>query len=305
MDAVMETAYAKFKNITGYDIKKFFQGYVDFCNNHYPYIVDYYQGGEINAQSFYELDKMIAQINIVEPMFQLHENKLDDISMWEILDNFSEVETKILTIKNSDRWLRSATLGRQNTLQLDKQLRTGETFENVAEEIAMTDPEDDWTSITTPQYIIEEDYKAGQGSNTFAVNLRNIGVNYVDNVVDTLVGENVLGKDIDTEFEFKNDDLKVKKFGTSMEQALKIILEALKGCIPEFKDYGLPSDFIGQTTNAIQYPVIFKALMNMFQRDNRWASAELLDLVKKEDAVFMKVKATTVTREDFVINVPI
>lgn len=26
---------------------------------------------------------------------------------------------------------------------------------------------------------------------------------------------------------------------------------------------------------------------------------------KKEDAVFMKVKATTVTREDFVINVPI
>lgn len=61
--------------------------------------MDYYQGGEINAQSFYELDKMIAQINIVEPMFQLHENKLDDISMWEILDNFSEVETKILTIK--------------------------------------------------------------------------------------------------------------------------------------------------------------------------------------------------------------
>ena len=248
---------------------------------------------------------MIAQINIVEPMFQLHENKLDDISMWEILDNFSEVETKILTIKNSDRWLRSATIGRQNTLHLDKQLRTGETFENVAEEIAMTDPEDDWTSITTPQYIIEEDYEAGRGSNTFAVNLRNVGVNYVDNVVDTLVGENVLGKDIDTEFEFKNDDLKVKKFGTSMDQALKIILEALKGCIPEFKDYGLPSDFIGQTTNAIQYPVIFKALMNMFQRDNRWASAELLDLVKKEDAVFMKVKATTVTREDFVINVPI
>ena len=301
----METAYAKFKNITGYDIKQFFQNYVDFCNNYYAYIVDYYQGGELNAESFYQLDKMIAQINIVEPMFQLHENKLDDISMWEILDNFSEVETKILTIKNSDRWLRSATLGRQNTLQLDKQLRTGETFENVAEEIAMTDPEDDWTSITIPQYIIEEDYEAGQGSNTFAVNLRNVGVNYVDNVVDTLVGENVLGKDIDTEFEFKDDDLKVKKFGTSMEQALKIILEALKGCIPEFKDYGLPSDFIGQTTNAIQYPVIFKALMNMFQRDNRWASAELLDLVKKEDSVFMKVKATTVTREDFVINVPI
>lgn len=305
MDAVMETAYNKFKAITGYDIKSFFQSYVDFCNNYYSYVVDYYQGGELNAEAFYELDKMIAQINVVEPMFQLHENKLDDISMWEILENFSEVETKILTIKNSDRWLRSATLGRQNTLQLDKQLRTGETFENVAEEIAMTDPEDDWTSIVIPQYINEEDYKAGEGSNTFSVNLRNVGVNYVDNVVDTLVDQNVLGKDIDSEFVFENDDLKVVKFDSSMNQALKIILEALKGCIPEFKDYGLPSDFVGQTTNAIQYPIIFKSLMNMFQRDNRWASAELLDLTKKEDAVFMKVKATTVTREDFVINVPI
>ena len=49
MDAVMETAYAKFKNITGYDIKQFFQNYVDFCNNYYAYIVDYYQGGELNA----------------------------------------------------------------------------------------------------------------------------------------------------------------------------------------------------------------------------------------------------------------
>ena len=90
-----------------------------------------------------------------------------------------------------------------------------------------------------------------------------------------------------------------------MDQALKIILESIRGCIPEFKDYGLPSDFIGTTVNAIQYPIIFKALMNMFQRDNRWASAELLSLEKKEDSLFMKVRAVTVTKEDFLINVPI
>ena len=45
--------------------------------------------------------------------------------------------------------------------------------------------------------------------------------------------------------------------------------------------------------------------MNMFQRDNRWASAELIDLKKVEDSIFMKVRATTVTKEDFLINVPI
>lgn len=297
--------YEKFLSVTGYNIKDFFQSYVDFCSEYYPYIVDYYQGGEINADSFYELDKLIAQINIIEPLFQLHENKLDDISMWELLESFSEIVTKLTTIKNSDRWLRSASVGRTNTLQLEKQLRTGETFETVSEQLELENPEDDWVDIVVPQYIIEEDYVTGQGSNTFSVNLKNVGINYVDNVVDTLVDENILGKDLSTEFVFENEDLKIIKFQKSMEQALRIILEAVKGCIPEFTDYGLPSDFIGQTTNAIQYPIIFKSLMNMFQRDNRWASAELIDLKKVEDSIFMKVRATTVTKEDFLINVPI
>ena len=297
--------YEKFLSVTGYNIKDFFQSYVDFCSEYYPYIVDYYQGGEINADSFYELDKLIAQINIIEPLFQLHENKLDDISMWELLESFSEIVTKLTTIKNSDRWLRSASVGRTNTLQLEKQLRTGETFETVSEQLELENPEDDWVDIVVPQYIIEEDYITGQGSNTFSVNLKNVGINYVDNVVDTLVNENILGKDLSIEFVFENEDLKIIKFQKSMEQALQIILEAVKGCIPEFTDYGLPSDFIGQTTNAIQYPIIFKSLMNMFQRDNRWASAELIDLKKVEDSIFMKVRATTVTKEDFLINVPI
>ena len=297
--------YEKFLSVTGYNIKDFFQSYVDFCSEYYPYIVDYYQGGEINADSFYELDKLIAQINIIEPLFQLHENKLDDISMWELLESFSEIVTKLTTIKNSDRWLRSASVGRTNTLQLEKQLRTGETFETVSEQLELENPEDDWVDIVVPQYIIEEDYITGQGSNTFSVNLKNVGINYVDNVVDTLVDENILGKDLSTEFVFENEDLKIIKFQKSMEQALRIILEAVKGCIHEFTDYGLPSGFIGQTTNAIQYPIIFKSLMNMFQRDNRWASAELIDLKKVEDSIFMKVRATTVTKEDFLINVPI
>lgn len=302
---IMEDMFEKFKTVTGYDIKSFFQSYVDFCNNNYPYIVDYYQGGEIDANSFYQLDKMIAQLNTIEPLFRLHENTLNDISMWDILDNFTEIETKLLTIKNSDRWLRSAAVGRTNSLQMEKQLRTGETFETTAEQLELSSPEDDWTSIVIPQYIIEEDYIANEGSNTFAVNLKNVGVNYVDNVVDTLVDQNILGKDLNLSFELENNDLSIVKYHSSMDQALKIILESIKGSIPEFRDYGLPSDFIGTTVNAIQYPIIFKALMNMFQRDNRWASAELLSLEKKEDSLFMKVRAVTVTKEDFLINVPI
>lgn len=297
--------YDKFKSITGYDIRSFFQAYVDFCNNNYPHIVDFYQGGEINADSFYVLDKLIAELNVIEPLFRLHANSLDDISMWDILDMFSEIQTKLLTIKNSDKWLRSAAVNRTNTIQLQKQLRTGETFESAAEQVGYQDPEDEWMGIVTPQYIIEEDYVVNEGSNTFAINLKNTGVNYVETVVDTLVDDHVLGKDFSIEFVFKDNDLKIVEYGKAIEQSLSTILQSIRGCVPEFSDYGLPTDFIGTTVNAIQYPSIFKALMNMFQRDGRWESVELLDIKKKEDSVFLKVKATTVAKEDFLVNVPI
>ena len=91
----------------------------------------------------------------------------------------------------------------------------------------------------------------------------------------------------------------------AIKQALNIILNALKGCIPEFPEYGLSNEFIGTTVNAIQYPVIFKDLMNMFQRDSRWSSVELLDVYTEEDAVFLKIQAETVTKTDYLANVPI
>lgn len=33
---VMDEAFEKFYNITGYDIKSYFQKFVDFCTNDYP-----------------------------------------------------------------------------------------------------------------------------------------------------------------------------------------------------------------------------------------------------------------------------
>lgn len=297
--------FEKFKAITGYDIRNFFQKFIDFCNLDYPYIIDYYNGGDMNAESFYRLVELMKESEIIEPLFALHDNTLDDISMWDILDDFTEVQTKLSTIRSSDRWLRSAIVNRTNTIQLKKTLRTNENFEDVSQQLNDSNPQDDWMNITIPQYIEEEDYTVEDGSSIFSVNLKNVGINTVDTIVDTLVDDNILGRDIDVRFIFENDDLKIVEKDDAIKQALKIIMEALKGCIPEFVDYGLPNEFIGTTVNAIQYPTIFKNLMNMFQRDSRWTSVELLDLFRDQDSIFLKLRAKTVARTDYLVNVPL
>lgn len=295
----------KFKQVTGYDIRSFFQSYVDFVNNYYPLIIDYYQGGEMNGKSFEALSNLNKQISIIEPLFKLHETTLDDISMWDILDMFSEIQTKVLTILNSDRWLRSSRLDKTKTLQMKRQLKMGETFEIVSNDLEDENPDDDWVNITIPQYIIEEQYINDKGSNNFYINLKTTGNNDIETLVDTLVEKNIQGKDFSTSFVFKNNDIDIVKYEESLKQALDIILKSIAGCIPEHKDYGLPQDYIGSTVNAIQYPVIFKSLMNMFQRDGRWKSCELLDVSRQDDSIFLVIKATAITNQSYVVNVPI
>lgn len=299
--------FEKFNTITGYDIKSFFQSFIDFNNSYYPAIVSFYQGGEMNVVAFQTLDKLLSTVDIIEPLFSLHSNTLDDISMWDILDDFTEIQTKLLTIKNSDRWLRSSSIGRTDSIQIDRKLKTGEDFENVSLEKGDEDPENDWLDIVTPQYIEEEDYTELDGTKkNFSINMRNVGSNEVSTVVDRLVGDKILGKDISPKFVFDLEgDLQTVVGHDAMVQALQIISSSLTGSIPEFPDYGISNDFIGTTVNAIQYPSIFKSIMNMFQRDSRWESAELLKVEIKDDSVFLSVKAKAVTNQEYLTNITV
>lgn len=301
-----EEKYTKFKTVTGYDIKSFFSDFVTFVNQYYPSIVEYYNGGEIDQESFYRLDRLTKDMDKIDALFVLHSDTLDDIDSWELLDIFTEIQTKIWTIRNSAKWLRSVFNGvRSNTIQMNQILSTNESFEDVVEkDMYSINPQDDWLNIVVPQYITEEDYTTIT-SPIFAINLQQNSLGYIDTVVDTLDGKSILGIDIDKNFQFEDNDLKVVIYDDAIRQALELIQGSLKGFYPEFPDYGISNEIIGTTINAIQYPSIFKNLINMFQKDGRWKSVELIDLYTEQDSVFIKIRATTVTKNDYIISIPI
>lgn len=301
-----DTVYEKFKTVTGYDIHLFFKNFVSFVNNYYPDIIDYYNNGVINREAFFELEKLSKEVDKIEPLFILHRNTLDNIGMWFLLDSFSEIKTKLMTIKMSFKWLRSSyTAYRTNNIEVNKVLSPGQNFEEVSRELHKTSPQDDWMQITIPQYINEEDYSVENGSRIFSVNLKNVNINRIDDVVDSLNGKNLLGKDISADFSFEDGDLKIVSFEEAIKQALDLILQSLQGAIPEFPEYGIPNEFIGTNINSFKYPSIFKAIMNMFQSDDRWRSVELLEIGREKDSIFLKLKVTTITESDFIIKVPI
>ena len=98
----------------------------------------------------------------------------------------------------------------------------------------------------------------------FKINIRNEGIFDIPNIVDNLSTKNILGKDIDVNFRFENNDLATVEYEAAIAQAYNTIISSLKGCIPEFPEYGLSNDMIGSSANALQYPTIFRDLLNMF-----------------------------------------
>lgn len=300
-------ALETFKDQTGADIGAFLQNFVLFCNNYYHYIVSYYQGDDVSeiGDVFARLDSLIDTARQIEPLFTLKSNVLNGLDMWELLDMFTDCETKLWTINNSSKWLRSAIIGRYgNNTVLKRYLRTGETFEKVSQELGSSQPQDDWFDMVRNNFIEEEQYAPDQGV-MFKINIRTTGNHNIDNIVDNLQGDNILGKDIDKNLRFEKGDLAVVEFNDAIVQALDTILHCIRGAIPEFPTYGLPSDCYGVSRSALQYPSIFKSIVNMVQRDGRWRSVELLDLSMKDDYLMMKIRATTVANNQIVTNVEI
>lgn len=303
----MKTAMQTFKDLTGYDIKSFFESFVLFCNTYYPNIVGYYTGQDVDVKdSFGRLDALLKQAEAIEPLFTLKYNGFTTLGAWELLDAFTDCQTKLWTINNSSRWLRSAIIGRYGSnIVLERVLKTRETFEDVANELGLSSPQDSWVDIAKNNYIEEEDYTANNGGGMFKINIRQSGNFDIPNIVDNLSTQKILGKDISVEFGFVDNDLLTVEFDAAILQAYNTIVSSLKGCIPEFPEYGLPNDMIGSSVNAIQYPSIFKHLLNMFQRDARWTEVNLLDLYHKDDNLFIKISAKTVTNNYLETNIQI
>lgn len=296
-----------FKDQTGADIGLFLENFVLFCNNYYHYIVSYYQGDNVDniGEVFSMLDSLIDSSRNIEPLFTLKSNVLSGLDMWELLDVFSDCQSKLWTIDNSSKWLRSAIIGRYGSQTVvNRYLKTRETFENVSSDLGSTNPQDDWFDIAKNNFVEEEAYGPDKGV-MFKVNLRTVGNHNVDNIVDTLQGDNILGKDIDVDLRFQNGDLATVEYDAAIKQCLNTILHCIRGAIPEFPTYGLPNDCYGVSKNALQYPSIFKGIVNMIQGDGRWKSVELLDLSIKDDYLILEIRATTIANNFLVTNVEI
>jgi hypothetical protein len=299
------TATEYFKKVTGYDIEKFLNDYTYFVNNYYQNIVNYYNGADIDQTSFNYLDSLKSEVKKIEPLIDQYSNVFDTTDFWSLNNIFGDIQTKLETCDNMGRWMRSVRVGRySSTVTIPHIQKQNETLEKISKDAGFIG-EDSWTDLSLSNQTIEEDY-TNKGGKLLNVRIPNNSNFNIENIVDNLSAENVYGKDIICKLEIESDGgLKTVSGKDSTRQTFATIMSTIKGSIPEFPNDGIPNYVYGSNKNIIQYPIIFRSLLSMIQKDKRFTGLELLDINKNQDSVFISVQASTINGEAFVNNITI
>jgi len=294
----LELSYIKFKKASGVDLAEFFNKYIDFTENGgYQSIYNYYSGGgRLPQTAFTILDLLIEESIFLQSQFKLHKNIFTNIAAWDLLEGLDNSLTRLLTIQNLKKYLRSSIINVSYNLgvqQTDYILKQRQNFESVSSEILKSQNSDnEWVDIAVDNNVIEEDYTA-VGGNVLGLTYNQVGtVNNINVVVDELIGERINGLDIQKELEFESDDLKVLDYDETILQAIDILLGLKKRDNPEFPDHGVKK-MVGTSFSAIGYPLIFRQLVNVFSTDDTISQFTIKDIRVESDSVFMDLSIET------------
>lgn len=294
----------KFKKVTRYDIEQFLTDYYDFVQDYYPLIVAYYKGGGVSDKAFTKFDYLKKEIKTIEALIDQHSSTFQTTDFWDLNDRISDIQSSLFTVDNLGRWLRSSRTDRYSSnLKIDYIQSQNQTLEKIANDLGFS--KEAWFNLAVENQINEEDY-TNKGGKLLTASFP-INSNFdLENIVDSLSTENIYGKDISTSFEINSDgDLTTVKGVESLQQTFKTIMGTTQGSIPEFEEDGIPNYLVGSNQNVLQYPVLFRSLLSMFQKDKRFVSFEILDINKSEDSVFIKTQTKTIMGEDFIKSVSI
>jgi len=289
------TIIEKFTKVTNYDLQKFFADYNTFLSNDISSLVSYFKGGSsLNKTAFSELVRLTSESNKIEHIISIFNTGLSATTeFWDLIDNLSEVKTRLETTINLAKWTRSSYVyGYDGQSKFKYILKQNQTFENLSKELGNADPNQDWIDLAVANGVMELDYTRA-GGNVLDLSKTDNTLYNITTVVDVMVGDNILGKDMQRKVEILDDDFVSLTTQDTMEQSAEICLGVTQGSVPEYQSLGYPKDLVGSNINALRFSSLMRDVQNNFKTDDSFASVEMIDNQVDQDAAFYTFQITS------------
>ena len=284
-----------FNSLTGFNIQGLVDDFIYFIENDYHQIESFYKGLIKNnfQDSFKNLNNLRTNIDLFFETFRSFNTQLTSYKWWILIDEFEKLNSVILSIENLSKWLRSSVVNQNYGTEqvINSFLQQNQTLEDFSRQVeGSLNPLDDWRDVAVRNNLSEEDYTT-EGGNELLFYKQNGDSIFIESVVDNIVGEKILGKDILYKTTFENDDLLVLSYKDTFFQSVNILMKLKKGDNPEFYDLGLQKNVaVGSNINSISYPVLLRQISEAFQTDDTIKSQEITGFRKEQDAIFIDME---------------
>ena len=298
----------EFQDITNFDVASLIESYVRFLKNDSNKLQQFFSGDtKNNAQDAFDNLKLIREsIEDFYSIFRSFDTMLWSYKWWDLLDQLEKIDHSVSLFENMSKWLRSSILNSnfsQDQLA-DSNISQGETLADFTRtREGSSDPHNDWYNLALLNDLTEEEYTA-EGGNLLYYKKVNGPIFFVESVVDNIVGENILGLDIQKKMQFDDDDLITLPYKETFYQAVDILSTLKKGDNPEFYSMGMqPGVIAGSNINSIVFPVILRQMSESFGSDDTIRSSEVTDIRRDQDALFIDFEVESMNSDITIASV--
>lgn len=288
-----------FENLASYDVRNFFVKYLDFIDNEYSNIINFYTGSSnvTPTVSFNKLNWLIKEQKKVVDAFVLNAGSLENYKYWVLLEYVEDIGHTLETAKNSSKWLRSSITGSGYKQQVvsETMLSQGQDLENVERNlIRSTSARDSWVETALENELREEDYTL-DGGYLIKIIYKNNASLFLDGVVDNIdEPKKTYGLDVDKRIVFESDDLVVLGYEDTLFQCADILTNLKRNDDPAYPERGVNQKaVVGNNVIGVSYPTIFRELAGSFATDDSFRSLSIVDVRKDVDAVLLDFKIET------------
>ena len=278
-------------------ITTFLNDFISFYNDRFPLIVSYFSGKRnfIEEDNVQFLNDLINRIEVIMGNVSNSESIFTTYLDHEIVDYLEDVKSELIFVTKMSKFLRSALTNYNytGTVEFDYSLAQGETLEDVAKGVTdSTDYNNAWVDIAQRNDLSELDYTP-EGGKVLILGIRLTSRNSaVKGVIDNISGQKILGKDINRNITFANDDLEALGYDATAKQAVEILANLFRGDVPEFKDFGR-QPVVGQSKAAFALSTTVREMFKIFSTDDTLTDFTVIDIQESNGDVHMKFEVKT------------
>lgn len=289
-------------NIIRYDLQGYYRRYVDFVETLYPDIVRFYSGemDTPNSVAFTKLDDLLKEAAIIDGIIYTNRRAVTiNAESWVVIDEIETMRNKLLTMKNSGKWMRSSIslAGHVHSTEALVGFGQNQTLESLS--VDLGNDAESWTDLAILNDLKEEDYTIDGGLSLKTYRRAGVSNIPVMDVIDAMDGIKFFGKDINKHIEFVSDDIYTLEYEDTLRQSYEILINMRRGDVPEFLDLGI-KNLAGVNIVMTSFPVISRQIKQTMLSDDMTINTIVTEVNREKDMITMTVLIKTKAGMDII-----